>query len=294
MPITNMSHEDFAALERTQGAHIREVDGVYWRRVRPFFYRPLFQFQEFSPSAVRAPAAARLGCYQFAVPNGHAANSHLNLLMFEDAPKYSIASLDQNRKRQVRLGIKALTIREISDPAELKEGGHPAYLSFFERTRYEYKSDRRDKSVFARWVDDQFRFPGNIILGAYRGSELAAVGISQVVGDTLVYSTFFAGDIGLKHCAADLMLHTVREQAAALPCVRQIFAGMYKGGNGPDSSLVLRGCKIVRKPAILRVNPAAALFLRLCLPGRNAKLLGKFEELSNATEVASAREAVAG
>ena len=276
--VQRMSPGEFAAFQRAQGAQIRAVDDVLWSQVRPLFYRPLLLFQEYTPTSIHVPVAAWAGGCQFAVPSGHPANSHLNLLMFEDAPKYSVGSLDHNRRRQVKLAARQLTIREIVDPAELKEKAHPVYLSFYERTHYGFKAERRDKNKFASWVDDLFRYPGNIILGSYDGSELGGVSVSQLVGDTLLYSTFFCDDRNLKLYAPDLMLHTVREKAAALPGVRQIYAGMYKGGQGLDSFYLLRGCRLVQKPAVLRLNPAASLFLRLCLPSEFPKLRGEIDE----------------
>ena len=40
--IQPMSMAEYAALEARFGTKVVEQDGLYWRQVKPFFYRPLF------------------------------------------------------------------------------------------------------------------------------------------------------------------------------------------------------------------------------------------------------------
>jgi hypothetical protein len=77
------------------------------------------------------------------------------------------------------------------------------------------------------------------------------------------------------------MLHFVREAVAKGQCAEQIFAGLYKGGNGLDDFYLLRGCKLVRKPALLHINPVAKAFLMRFLPEQYARLVGDIKETGN-------------
>ena len=242
-----MSVAEFAGFERKQGQRIIEVKGVFWKRVRPFLYRPLLPFLEYVPHSVSAPWTAVFGGCQHAVPPRGESNSLLNLLLFEDAGAYSLDGLDYNRKRQVRLAAKRLIIRPIEDLGELVEQGHRVYVSFHDRTGYAYKAERRRREYFARWAESLFHNPKLLVLGGYRNGELEAVCVSQRVENTVLYSTFFCKDESLRLNVSDLMLHTVRQAAAECGQVSGIFAGMYKGGTGLDDFYLLRGASLVKK-----------------------------------------------
>jgi hypothetical protein len=271
----SMTLGEFADFERMQGERIRQSYGVLWRQVRPFFYRPLLPFAECSPATVRQLFGhCSFSGFQHAVPEGRTGNSWLNLLLFQDVSNYSVKTLDYNRKRQVKLAAAQFTIRPIADPAEFKNDAYPIYLSFYRRTAYGFRADRQSPQGFGRWAAQLFGSHKALVLGAYREGKLAAVSVSMLVEQTLLYSTFFCDDVSLRLYVSDLMLHVVRESAAACPQVKQIFAGMYKGGKGLDDFYLLRGCKLVRKPAHLHLNPSARFILQRFLPRQYQQMVG--------------------
>jgi hypothetical protein len=102
--------------------------------------------------------------------------------------------------------------------------------------------------------------------------------VSLLIEDTLCYATFFCNTESLRLGLSDLMLHFVREAVAEGQCAKQIFAGLYKGGKGLDDFYLLRGCKLVRKPALLHINPLAAFFLKRFLPEQYARLRGDIKD----------------
>lgn len=267
-----MSPRHFAAFEGLLGQQTAEIDGFIWSRVRPLFYRPLLPFVELVPGAVKPPPLAFLGGFQHAVPSSADSNSFLDFLIFEDPKAYSLAQLDYNRKRQVKLASKEFQIRPIADPREFRADAYRVYRSFYDRTRYEYGSQRTQQAFFERWTDGLFKIPHVAILGGYRGGKLGGVSLSMLVGDTLFYATFFCDDASLRLFLSDLMLHSIREAASVQPEVKQIFAGMHKGGGGLDDFYLLRGCKVVRKPACSHLNPLAELILKSVLPREYARL----------------------
>jgi len=276
-----MTIEEFAAFEGIFGQRIIAVNGTYWGQVRPLFYRPLLTYQEYQPGLVIPPSLSLLGGFQHAVPPEEKANSCLNLLMFENAGAYSLDCLDYNRKRQAKLAAKQFVIQPITDINEFKQKAYPVYLSFYERTRYQYGSQRTKQGYFSRWADALFRISNLVILGGYRNGELGGVSLSLLVEDTLCYATFFCNIESLRLGLSDLMLHFVREAVAKGQCAEQIFAGLYKGGNGLDDFYLLRGCKLVRKPALLHINPVAKAFLMRFLPEQYARLVGDIKETGN-------------
>jgi hypothetical protein len=273
--LQQMSMGDFAAFERLLGQRIIRVNNIYWSQVRPCFFRPLMPTEEYRSDALSAPRSAAFGGFQYAVPQEEKANSRLFLLLF-DSEGYSLDSLDYNRKAQVKLAQKQFDIRPITDVSEFKKGAYPAYLSFYERTRYRWGSRRRDQTFFNRWADTLFQIEHLLILGGYRKGELKGISLSLLVENTLIYATFFCDTESLRLCLSDLMLHAVRVAAANSPNAGQIFAGMYKADNRLNDFYVLRGCKIVKKRAALRVNKLAAIALRNWMPKQYARLQGGF------------------
>lgn len=267
-----MSLDDFASFEGLLGQKTIRVNGLHWSRVRPLFYRPLVPFREFVPGSLGAPRAAFLGGFQHAVPGGAHANSSLDMLMFQDAKSYTLNALDYNRKRQVKRAAKEFTIRRISDVAEFRTHAYPVYVSFYERTGYQYGSQRRHRDFFENWANRLFEIPSLLVLGGYRQQKLGGVSLSMLIGDTVFYATFFCDTESLRLFLSDLMLHFVREASAESPGVKQIFSGMHKGGNGLDDFYLHRGCKIVRKPSLLKMNPLASLALKFLLPNQYGKL----------------------
>jgi hypothetical protein len=274
-----MSAEEFADFERIQGQSLIKVNEVFWRRVRPSFYRPLLMFREYPSESVAPPWSSRLGGFQHAVPPQETSNSFLNMLIFGDTQAYSLESLDWNRRKQVKLARKEFVIRPMHDVNEFKQKAYAVYLSFYKRTRYKYKSERRYKDRFSCWADSLFRTAKIVVLGAYRGADLGGVCVTQWVEDTLMYSTVFCDTASLKMHVTSLMLHSVRTAVAGYKQVKQIFAGPYKyePGKGVDDFYLVRGCKLVAKAASLYINPLATIVLRRCACKEYARLCGKVD-----------------
>jgi hypothetical protein len=272
----DMSVAHYATFEGLLGDKTVVASGLHWAQVRPFFYRPLMVSQEHSPGSVTAPRPAFVGGFQHAVHSGEPANSTLNLLMFTDAKSYSLDTLDYNRKRQVKKAAKELSIRPITVPSEFKTQAYPIYLSFAERTRYSYGSQRRQQPRFDQWADALFRLPSVAVLGGFRNGALGGVSLSFLIENTLFYATFFCDTPSVRLHLSDLMLHFVRE-AAASQGVSQIFSGMYKGGNSLDDFYLLRGCSVLSKPALFHVNPLTKMLLARWMPNRFSQLQGRFE-----------------
>lgn len=265
---------EYAAYQRAIGERVSLVKGVYWRQVRPFFFRPLLPYREYPPGLARVPLFAHLGGAQHAVPDTTRANSSINLRIFDDPSKYSIDSLDKRFQRQVKLAQHHFSIRPIDDLNEFKQKAFPVYRSFYERTRYEWGAERNDPHGFSCWADKVFRLPGMIILGGYRGQSLGGISLSQFIEGTLIYATFFCDSESLRLNLSGLMLHAVREAAANNRDVEQIYIGMGKKEKGLDDFYLLRGCKMIRKPTFLYLNPFARVLLKWSMTKKYSQIWG--------------------
>ena len=269
-----ISIKDYAEIRRQSGTQIVESGGVFWRRVRPLFYRPIFPFQLLSPAHCRPPAVHWLGCAQYAVSDLTTANSQMRALVFDDVQGYTLAGLSKNGRDHVRKGGKKFEVRPLTDTKLLSSSGHAVYLSFLERTKYDHFDERRDPKVFAEWAEVTIASGSTCVLGAMAGEQLVAVGSLQLCEDILCFSIFFAETDALKDYVSDLMLHCIRERAATVPNIRLIFLREPGKERGLDDFYLRRGARILNLPSRLTGNPLALSFLKFASPKKYQKLIG--------------------
>lgn len=269
--LLSMSVDEYAAYQTALGERIVKAGEVYWRRVRPLFYRPLLFFEPVKENRVRLPLLGSLGAVQYVVVDGDRANSAMKLIIREPASEYSIDCLDRSKKRQIRQAEKLFTVRPIGDLECFANKAYQVYLDFYERTHYAYKSDRRDAGRFRAWAQIVFRFPQFLVLGAWLGTELQAVAIAQRISHTIVYSTFFASTAAMRCHVASLVLHHVCRIAADVGAKR-IVTGLVHQEIGLAEFYLQRGFKVVTKPAVIRGNPLALAVLRIFCPAKYALL----------------------
>jgi hypothetical protein len=272
-----MSVDEFAEFEISNGESLVKVDGIWWKRVRPFFYQQLFPFRELAQQSFRAPWKAYVGGYQYTVPENVSSNSRMHFLVFDDLPHYDIGKLSANNRMRIRKGLRALEAREVIDLEELRTSGYEAYLSFYRRTQYSYGTERLDRENFEKWARNLLRFPKVKILGGYLNGKLSAINISYLVDRIVYYASYFAHEDSLKYQISDLIVHQLRLMAANRSDVEYIFMGRPTGKSGLDDFKLSRGCRILSKSACFRLNPAAEVMLRSIMPDKYRKLTGALD-----------------
>lgn len=190
----------------------------------------------------------------------------MNFLMLDDLSTYTLNSVERKRRHLLRRAAQHFQFRPITDPQELKNCGHRVYLSFYERTQYDYKSDRRDKTVFDRWVDSLFFNPKTIICGGYGPNGLSAIATGYWVNETLIHSTLMCDTESLRMNLVDFMFHEIRLMVAQEPRIRQIFVRTYQGGNSLDQYYLHRDCRLVKMPARLDMPTSIQFAIRQFMP----------------------------
>jgi hypothetical protein len=276
MPLPRSTIDDYAQACRREGQSLVKVDGIWWKAVRPFFYRPVIPF---SPAcSPLLPARARWGAAQYASQNGaESPNSLLHYLAFTDAASYRLESLKAGRRWEVRSAQKRFRPRVFANAEEFKATAHPVYVAFHRRSRYEYLAGRVQKEAFDRWSEATFSDPGLIAIGLWTDDGLGAASLSRIVDDTWIYSSFFSTTEALREHSASLMLHHVRELAAGVDGIRQVFGGMRKNGESGekvDAFYLHRGAQIVSVPTVLRFNPLARWLLARVKPSLLKQMQG--------------------
>lgn len=252
----NMSVDRYAALERATGVEVRKINGIWWQRVRPFFYRPLLPFKKYDLVTL-SDRSCRLGVFQYAVNTGQVHNSYLNPIVFDDLQNYDVAKLQKNARNNLKKAfLNPITVRRIADERELSEKGHPVYVSFYERTKFNFDTSRRRKPGFALWAKTLLQFPEVVVLGAFLGHELLSFEITCRVDNAIIIKTIVNSDKALELRTPDLVLHCCRTSAIETPDICLIYHGMFSPNPGLNKYKIMRGARVLALPAHLTVHPA--------------------------------------
>ena len=78
------------------------------------------------------------------------------------------------------------------------------------------------------------------------------------------------------------------KQRPVAQAIKQIFIGNYKysAATGVDNFYLLRGCKLVRKPAWLQLNPLTSFGLKRFAPEQYGRLVGEIEGMPGGPDIA--------
>jgi hypothetical protein len=269
-----MTISEFADFESGDGAAVVEVHGIWWRRVRPLFYRPLDPLEALPANLVAAREITRLGGIQYLVAELGASNSTMNLLVFEDPSNYRLSELSHQIRSGIRKAASRYTILPIQETQVLADDGYPVYLSFQQRTKYTYLRERTQKAEFQRWAEHVAGNPKVIVLGAYRSGVLEAVSVYFLVRRTLFYATFFGNLEALRSNVSDLMLHEIRTAATHAPEAQCIFISMAGTTPGLDTFFLRRGARMQMRPALFEVHPLTQFMLKHFMKEQYSRLLG--------------------
>ena len=254
-----MSIDEYAAHKRNGGERVVRIRGTWWLEARPFFFRPAFPMNRIDPGAACYPVKSLVGGVLHLVPEGVAGNSCMNMFLYDDLREYALDLLDRKTRWIIRKGLEHFRAARITDLKSFTEEAYPVYRSFYDRTRYFYKSERTVKRYFDAWARTVFSNPKAMVLGAYRQKRLCAVDISYQVEDVIIDDVFFSDTASQGLKVTDFMLHILRETASSSDA-SFIFRGFPSGKESLDRAKVARGCRIQRLPAHFRINPLA-----LCL-----------------------------
>ncbi len=269
-----MSLEEFAELERRNGAKLSQIDGIWWREVRPFFFRPLFPFTNLSPASTRPPSRSRFGGFQHLVSDPSLSNSFMNFLVFDRIQQYAFEELGHDYRKNTRKGLRHFSFRPVTEIEEFVVQGHRVYTSFYNRTGYPWKKERQDQRSFECWAREILSFPKVLVLGAYDGPELCAISISYLVEDVIIYATNFSTTESLRLRVSEAMLHVIRDIASRCVGPAYIYMGPSRTKEGIDAFKVNRGCKNLAQPAFFRMNPLLLPILKRFRGSDYRKLLG--------------------
>lgn len=274
----SMTVDRYAAFERATGMKVTQVNNIWWHQVRPFLYRPLLPYKRYDLKKARA-RLPRLGIFQYGIADEQACNSHLNPIIFDDLQSYDIKNLRYSVRKHIKKALNHhVTISRIVDEGEFSKAAYPCYLSFYERTKYGFDKQRRQKEGFSQWSHTLYEFPEVLIHGAFLGQELISFEITCLVEDTLILKTLVNSDQALQCGAADLLLHTYRMSAREQPEIKLIYDSMLGQSSGINDYYLIRGARVLAVPAILDAPPALLWLIRRTSKKIYGRLVGLGDE----------------
>ncbi|MGC2208943.1 MAG: hypothetical protein WA532_02430 [Candidatus Korobacteraceae bacterium] len=269
-----MSVDRYAAFELATGTKVLKVGNIWWRRVRPFFYRTLLPFKKYDANRAK-DGFSKIGAFQHGVEDGQPFNSYLNPIIFEEPGNYDVRKLRPNVQVHIKKALKnGVTVSRIANEREFADSAYRCYLSFYERTRYAFEAGRRKKDRFLRWSHALFQFPEIVIFGAFAGHELIAFEISCLVDDTLILDTLVTSSKALKLVAPDLLIHTCRSIASDQPNIRMIYDSLLGQSPGINKYYVSRGARVWAVPSFLHMPAPSLWLIRKANQGIYQRLLG--------------------
>jgi hypothetical protein len=283
-----MTIDEYAEFQKACGAKVIKSGDTWWTEARPFFFRPLFPFAEVAPGKVKYPLQSLIGGVLHLVPDASSSNSYMNLFVYDDLAEYSIEKLGAKQRWIIKQGLKNFEARRVTDLKSFIDEAFPIYDDFYNRTRYFYKKERRDRKGFAAWAETIFRFPKVVVTGAYHEGKLCAVDISYRVDNVIIDDVFFSDNASQSLRVTDFFVHTLRE-AAKTTDATVLFRGLPTGKQTLDESKVKRGCKIVQMPAYCKINPIALIVGKLFMNQSYRKLIAitRFSEVINPAPTAA-------
>lgn len=269
-----MSEARYALYERLMGSRIIESNGIQWRQVRPYFYRPLLPYRSISKHMANLSRPHDSLGFQYAVSEGQRSNSWMDVIWFKDLQGYDLGTIGKGKRRQLKISKQHMELRQMKNLSEFQQHAYPVYLSFQGRTGYQFLSNRTQKHIFEAWAKHVFDFREIVVLGAFHDGKLSAICLSLLIHDVVIYTTFFSNNVALQFFVADLMLHTIRESARAHHQVTSIYVGMHKGKRGLDQFYLSRGAECASLPSMLSINPLVNTLLKYLRPKSYRQLQG--------------------
>jgi hypothetical protein len=110
-----MTVDEYASFQQANGMKLTRIDDIWWAEVRPFFYRPLLPYTEFNYKSKRYPPKSLIGGFKHAVPEEERTNSTLNSFVFAGLQKYSLKTLKDKRRNEIRKGLINFSAKRIEN-----------------------------------------------------------------------------------------------------------------------------------------------------------------------------------
>ena len=272
--VLEMTDEEYVELIKDKYLRIRIHNGVLWKEVAPFFWRPVFHYLKYDKLDIQVPDSFHLGGFQYPITEERNANSTINYYIFNDVLEYDISRVSRNERKRVLHSMKYLEVKIESDVSTFNEKSYPVYKSFYNRSAYKYKRERVRSSNYTEWVNKLFESGKTIVLGVYDNNAMVGVLTMVYIRNVVVLLTQFTHTDFLHKKPSDLLYHAARMIASKIEGIRFIYAGMASDEKGVNDFKEMRGASLIKSPSYYYINPIASTVLKYFWKQSYRKILG--------------------
>jgi len=255
-----MTIDDYALFHQINGTKVVNVDGIWWREVRPFFFSPVFPFLEISSRSSTYPLRSKIGGIHHLVPSGLNANSYMHFFVYDYLQSFCFDQLPSKRKKEIHRWLQHFSARQITDMRTL-HSAYDIYLSYYNRMCNGCNGARPVYSEFLKWTNTLYSYPQVLKLGIYKSDKLCAIATLYQVNDVIICGTFFSNFESEKLRVTDFVYYLIRELSVTSDA-KYIYLGRVTGKRELDELKLQRGCRILSLPAYCKVNPMSLYLLK--------------------------------
>jgi len=290
----NVGVEQRAIADSQAGERFHNFNGVWWHRVKPFFYRPASFLLPLKPYESPLSPWPAPGGYYHEVPEGAARNGSIVTNEITDPGRFELETLKNNKNgarkvREIERGLSVLSIRRVANLDDLLGDGYRAFRAWEQRT-VDVSSDVWHKDIhtanFKSWAERVFHHPYDLLLGAYFENRLVAFirikstdGVANLVnswGDHSMYKTHHVSPTTvLNYAYIKICGHS--------PGILKAVNGLRSHKDSLERYKAELGYRHVTYPAFVCLRPPVRSLVRFFLPIQYRRLMGQYATVSSNT-----------
>jgi hypothetical protein len=279
----NVSVEDRVVADRKMGERFHFFNGVWWHRVKPFFYLPASFLLPLKPHESPPSPWMALGGYYHVVPDGSLSNGSIVTDEVSDPGKFQLEMLKQSKNgprkvREIEKGLSVLAIRPVVNLDDLLNDGYRVFRDWEQRTVALWSKDIRTAS-FRRWADRVFNHPYDLLLGAYFEDRLVAfalmkatdgvANLANTFGDRSIYKT-------LRISPTTVLNYAYINICGQSAGIQKAINGLRSNKDSLEQYKIELGYRHVCYPAFICLRSPVRPLVRLLMPVQYCRLMGQF------------------
>jgi hypothetical protein len=227
--------------------------GIWWRKIRPFFYQPAFFFQPIEPKKSSPIKQKALIGYHHVVPDTSESNSYFRMLIYKNVKEYSLDMLSRGIKSNVKKAYRHLRLKKVIYVNDLLTDGYETYVSFRKRTNW--GRDKTNYKIFSHWINRAFKLEKRFFLGIYCDNRLICYSHPYAVGGMASLPIVISHSKYLECRPNDLLVHAFLTICKNSPDVTKAHFGPASLKPSLDTFKMKYGFEIVKYPTYAWLNP---------------------------------------
>jgi hypothetical protein len=280
--LSNMTVEQMVQAERRVESRSHLANGTWWLQVKPFFYRPASLMDRIAPHRRTPKPWLALGGYYHMVPEGAPSNGAIVVNEIPNLVNYQLDSLPKKVRHDIRKGLGALRIRQVSNLTDLLVEGYQIYLAW-ERRMGNVRVKRSKYGTFCRWITRVFHHPYNLVLGAYCENRLVSYVFAQAVDGIADLSKSFTDPDFYRLSPSSALIYSYITICSRNPEIRKACNGLRSTKDSLEHFKAHLGFQQVSYPAFIHLRMGLRPLVRRWMPEQYRRLMGQYRTESPRT-----------